>query len=157
MASALPRDLVNQAVAFLNSRERRSFGYSVDACVSLKIPPAPLLLDDTFRAQLVDLQQRRLGQHGVHVFKKDDALLVTVNFTRIPWMYPDELLIMCVRPHATIWRMRIDDVDDDVVWSLSIADCRYYIFRDERAEMEEVEVIRLRDTWTRRRSQVLFK
>ena len=69
--------------------------------------------------QLVDLQQRRLGQHGVHEFKKEDALVVTVNFTRIPWMYPHELLIMCVRPHATIWRMRIDDADDDVVWSLS--------------------------------------
>ena len=153
----LSQDLVCQVIAFLSSTERRFFGFSVDACVSLKIPPAPLLLDEAFSAKLVDLQQRRLTQHGVHVFHKDDSLLVTVNVTRIPWMSPDELLIMCVRPHATVWRMRIDDVDDDVVWSLSIADCRYYIFRDERAEMEEVEVTRLRDTWTRRRSQVLFK
>jgi hypothetical protein len=153
----LSQDLVCQVVAFLNGEERRAAGFTVDACVSLKIPPAPLFMDDEFVAELVDLQQRRLTQHGVHVFKKEDALLVTVNWTRIPWMYPHDLLIMCVRPHATIWRMRIDDIDDDVVWSLSIADCRYYICHDGRAEMEEVEVSRLRDTWTRRRSQVLFK
>jgi hypothetical protein len=153
----LPPELVGQVVACLNSEERQALGFSVDACISLKIPPAPLLLDEAFLAKLVDLQQRRLTQHGVHVFKKDDSVLVTVNFTRIPWMYPHDLLIMCVRPHATIWRMRIDDVDDDVVWSLSIADCRYYICHDDRAEMEEVEVSRCRDTWTRRRSQVLFK
>jgi hypothetical protein len=153
----LPQDLMCQVVACMNHQERCSFGFSVDTCVSLKVPPAPLLIDDAFTAQLTDLQQRRLGQHGVHVFKKEDALLVTLNFTRIPWMYPHELLIMCVRPHATIWRMRIDDIDDDVVWSLSIADCRYYICHDDRAEMEEVQVSRCRDTWTRRRSLVLFK
>lgn len=148
-----------QVVAFLNSTERRAAEFSLDACVSLKIPPALLPPHDAFIAQLTDLQQRRLSTGGVNVFNKDESVLVTVNFTRLQtWSWsPSEQLIMCVRPHATIWRMRIDDVDDDVVWTLSLADCRYYVIDGDRAEIEEVEVQRSRDTWTRRRSRVLFK
>ena len=156
----LPQDLVCQVVAFLNSTERRAAGFSLDACVFLKIPPAPLPPHDAFIAQLTDLQQRRLSTGGVNVFKKDESVLVSIDFPRtLPLDHaldhvPIHQLIMYVRPRAEIVNASPFDF---VSWSFSPPECRNYIFHPEFPEVVAIQVPRFRKYWTRRRGCVLFK
>jgi hypothetical protein len=73
-------DVVRVVVAFTNERNVRTrLGYDMGWCARNRIAPLKLAVTSEFKAQLLDLQQRRLAKEGVRVHHSDRDVSVRVQ------------------------------------------------------------------------------